>query len=505
MRLERQRAVEQVTAVEQVEDLADRDRVDGDGPCQWVRSALSLHPEERAERVSEERQADEDDAPDPEAGQNRSVHRAGRPLHDIEFMRLEGDHQPQGDRGHHVHPEHLRRRDRQGEAEEDCHRDHERLGDVGRQEKEDRLLDVVVHGATFLHCRADRGKVVVGEDHSRRLLGHFGAFDAHRDADVRLLERRRIVHAISGHRHGLPIRLDGLHQPQLVLRARPRKDIDLAHGLLERRFVHLLDFAAGDSGRAVADSEHLGDGGRRDLVVAGDHGDADAAAVALLHGVDRFLAGRVEQTDQAKQDEILREVGGAEAARLEAGTLQPRQREHTFALARELVRDLRKSLAIERRAFPVAHLLPIAMIEDDLGCAFDQETLLSLGILVERRHELVLRFEWDGVNARVRRLFRPPVHPEFGGEGVEGALGRIPFDLPGAVFLEKLGIVAEHRDAAQQPEHRILAVGGLPFLLDLAFGGIAVAGDLVLGLGGGGRHHHHFHQGQCAGLVGTDA
>ena len=99
---------------------------------------------------------------------------------------------------------------------------------------------------------------------------------------------------------------------------------------------------------------------------------------------------------------------------------------------------------------------------------------------------------------------RLAVHAELGRERVERALGRIALDLPDAVRLEELGVVAEHRDAADQLEHRVLA-RGLAVLLDLALGRVAVAADLVLGLGRGGRHDHHLHQGQGAGLVGADA
>src|SRR5579872_5941859 len=70
----------------------------------------------------------------------------------------------------------------------------------------------------------------------------------------------------------------------------------------QRGAIHILDLAAGDRGFAVADAEHFGDGRGRDLVIAGDHGDADAAAVAFLDGLDGFLARRIEKTDQPEQD-----------------------------------------------------------------------------------------------------------------------------------------------------------------------------------------------------------
>jgi hypothetical protein len=54
----------------------------------------------------------------------------------------------------------------------------------------DVLDEVVVEPAPELDRLDDRREVVVGEDHRRGLLGDLGAGDAHRDADVGLLERR---------------------------------------------------------------------------------------------------------------------------------------------------------------------------------------------------------------------------------------------------------------------------------------------------------------------------
>ena len=165
----------------------------------------------------------------------------------------------------------------------------------------------------------DRREVVVRQDHPRGLLGHLGALDAHGDADVGLLERGRVVHAVAGHRHDLLVGLDRLHQPKLVLRAGAREHVDVAHALLQRGGVHLLDLCAGDRGLAVADAEHLGDRRGGDLVIAGDHRDADAAAMTFLHRRDGFLARRIEQADQSEQDEVARQVGRAETACLTPG------------------------------------------------------------------------------------------------------------------------------------------------------------------------------------------
>ena len=211
----------------------------------------------------------------------------------------------------------------------------------------------------------------------------------------------RVVHAVAGHRHDLPVGLDRLHQPQLVLGAGAREDVDVAHRLLQRRLVHLLDLGAGDRGLAVADAEHLGDGRGGDLVVAGDHGDADAAVVALLHRLDGLLARRIEQADQAEQDQVLRQIGRAQAAGRETGILEPGQRQHALALGRELVRDPLEVLAVERRRRAGRRLLAVAVAEDDLGRALDEQDLPAVGRAVQRRHELVLGLERDGVDARL--------------------------------------------------------------------------------------------------------
>ncbi len=60
-----------------------------------------------------------------------------------------------------------------------------------------------VDRAPFLDRGDDRREVVVGEHHVGRLLRHVGAGDAHRDADVGGLERRRVVDAVAGHRDDL--------------------------------------------------------------------------------------------------------------------------------------------------------------------------------------------------------------------------------------------------------------------------------------------------------------
>src|SRR5262249_28138787 len=118
-----------------------------------------------------------------------------------------------------------------------------------------------------------------------------------------------------------------------MLGARAREHVDVAHLILQLRLVHLLDLSAGDRRLSIADVQHFSDRRGRDFVIARNHGDANAAAMTFLDRLDGLLARRVEQADQAKEDEISRQVGGSEAARLQAGILEPSKRQPRPALA----------------------------------------------------------------------------------------------------------------------------------------------------------------------------
>ncbi len=131
----------------------------------------------------------------------------GRAVHDIAFVRLEGNRERECHGGDHVDPQNLRRRDGQLQPEENGREDRERLSAVRRHHEKDRLLDVVVHRASLSHGGADGCEVVVGEHHVRGFLGNLRALDTHGHADVGLLERGRVVHAVARHGNDLPARL----------------------------------------------------------------------------------------------------------------------------------------------------------------------------------------------------------------------------------------------------------------------------------------------------------
>ena len=108
--------------------------------------------------------------------------------------------------------------ERRDEPEQDAHLE----PDVAHQ--------VVVDGATHADRLDDGREVVVGQDHDRGFLGHLGARDAHGHADVGLLERRRVVHAVTGHGHDVALRLEHVHQVDLVLGRDAGDDADVVDG-----------------------------------------------------------------------------------------------------------------------------------------------------------------------------------------------------------------------------------------------------------------------------------
>ena len=139
--------------------------------------------------------------------------------------------------------------------------------------------EVVVELAAVLDRPHDGGEVVVGQDHHRGVLRHLGAGDAHGHADVGLLERRRVVHAVAGHGDDVALLLRACDQADLVLRRHAGHDADL--GELGGQLLVGQGGELGAGERLAGDAELLADGGGRDRVVAGDHAHLDAGAVAL--------------------------------------------------------------------------------------------------------------------------------------------------------------------------------------------------------------------------------
>ena len=109
--------------------------------------------------------------------------------------------------------------------------DHE--ADVGGEDVEDELLDVVEDAAALFDGVEDGGEVIVREHDVRRVLRHVRA-RAHGNTDVRALEARAVVHPVSRHRHVPAPPVQRLDHPHLGAgratrhhHRQPRQRVDL--------------------------------------------------------------------------------------------------------------------------------------------------------------------------------------------------------------------------------------------------------------------------------------
>ena len=121
-------------------------------------------------------------------------------------------------------------------------------------------------------------RVRVEVDHVAGLLGRLRA-GVHRDADVGLRERGRVVGAVAGHRDELAARLLALDQRHLVL----------GRGL----------------GEEVVDAGLVGDRRRGERVVAGDHHRADAHRAQLVEALAHARLDDVLEVDDAERAAVL--------------------------------------------------------------------------------------------------------------------------------------------------------------------------------------------------------
>src|SRR5581483_1559807 len=110
------------------------------------------------------------------------------------------------------------------QAEEQWRQRKSRNRDMDRKDETHRLPEVVVDPASKPDRFHYRAKIVVEHNDGRCLASDVGAAPAHRDADVRGLERRGVVDPVTGHRDDLAVCLQRLDDAQLLLREDPRKD-----------------------------------------------------------------------------------------------------------------------------------------------------------------------------------------------------------------------------------------------------------------------------------------
>ena len=460
--------------VEQVEDLHRHDRVDDERARLLERQPANRRPVENGESAGDEQEGDENDPPHEERREERLGRGTRRAAHRSRLGRLEGEGEVQRDGRDHVDPQYLQRRDRKRQAEQDRGDDGQGFTAIGRQRESDHLLEIVVDGAPFAHRRDDRREIVVGKHHVGGFLGGLGALAAHRHADIRLFERRRIVDSVSGHRDDSAAALERTHQPQLVLGTGPGEDGGLARHRVEifvRRPLQVRPRRR--RARLEPQLARYCRGGR--AMVAGDHLHLDAGRAAILYRCGRFLAGRVDETDQAEQDrpfKVRRPID-----RLRAG------RERPDGQGEDPLSRLGHRLGTGKPAAPVERgvgaraALGRAQLEQPLGCALDVKEPLSVH-LVQRCHVTLLGLERDRIEPRMPLPRRRWVEARLHRKDEQSRLHRIAVRGPAIAAAVNRGIVAQERGEDEMRDERAAVGAGHRLALprqQLPFGIVADA------------------------------
>ena len=146
----------------------------------------------------------------------------------------------------------------------------------------------------------DRSEIVLDQHDRRRFARDVGVALAHRDADMRGLERGRVVDPVTGHCDDFACRLERLDDPQLLFGHDAREHRHRLQALRQRRVVERRQIVAcqhvafGNAGLARNRAR-----GRR--IVAGNHHDADPRTATLGDRVGDTRADRVGKADEAGQ------------------------------------------------------------------------------------------------------------------------------------------------------------------------------------------------------------
>lgn len=134
----------------------------------------------------------------------------------------------EGDGGKHVaadvHAEVLDAGNGDGDVQNHGERVGHDRGDVGRQDVDHHLLQVVEDAPALQHALGNQRKVVVHEHHVRRVLRRPGPRQAQRHADIRLLEGGRRIHVRAHDAHRVTHHLARLHDLQLLVRRDVREN-----------------------------------------------------------------------------------------------------------------------------------------------------------------------------------------------------------------------------------------------------------------------------------------
>ncbi len=247
-------------------------------------------------------------------------------------------------------------------------------------------------------------------------------------------------------------------------------------------------------------------------MITRDHDRADAGALGQRDSVLRFVARRVDHSDQPEEDEIVLDA----LVNLVAPERVLRQRsegdtERSQRFSRQVfiaTRNLRAAFGRERSRLFADKLLRAAH-EQDIRRAFgqDEQAFLPLGVAVNRAHELALGGEGHFADADEPggEALRPRARA-LRAATIKRALGRVALHDPASVALLQRCIVGPvgrgERTQELEPERAVDRSSTVA--PNVAFGCVARAAQSDAPACGDNATDRHFVLGERAGLVGGD-
>lgn len=315
----------------------------------------------------------------------------------------EAERQRRKNAGHHVRIEDLQGQERRCQPGGDRKAHDRQLADVARQHVDGEVADVAEDPAPLAQLGDDRGKAVIPQNHPDGFLCHLGAPLAHGDADIGLLQRGRVVHAVAGHGHDMPGLLKQRDECQLGLGRDAGEDIR-AHHLGQPLFVEIVRLDPGKRASfhhrqiAISKPRVAGDGFGGVGMVAREHHDPDTGGPAGRDGVRHVLAHRVEKADQPDQLQLAVGI----RVRLRDPLHGERQKAQPVLRGSDVAVEPARAILVRqrlRRAVCGHHLR--ADLQNRLGRALDGDEE-PVAILVNGGHHLPLGVE--GVLAPLRQV-----------------------------------------------------------------------------------------------------
>ena len=173
-----------------------------------------------------------------------------------------------------------------------------------REDKGHCLADIVVNAAAQPNGVDDGTEIIIQQDNRRCFARNIRSALAHRDADMRRLERRRVIDPVSGHRNDFACGLVGIHDPQFLFGHDPREHGHIIEKLGESGVVHRLQLRACQH-FAIGNARLKRDGAGSGSIIAGDHHHPYASTAALCDCGRHALANGVGKANQANQFELI--------------------------------------------------------------------------------------------------------------------------------------------------------------------------------------------------------